>query len=313
MLTFSIGIPAFKSIFLKECIDSILNQTYTNFELIIIDDYSPESIDKIVASYSDSRLKYFRNDTNIGAENVVDNWNKCLEKSVGDYFILMGDDDRMEVDYLEEFIDLIYKYPDLDIYHCRSKIINEKSIPYSITPINPEYENIYDYLFSCLKNHRQQYISDFVYKSNTLKSNGGFYKLPLAWGSDYLSAYIACCTNGIAHTNKTVFNYRINQYSLTSTGNVFLKRKALIAYENWVSDFLDIIPTDTEDIFKRSLAHTAFIEYREGTKMSIIRQTLGQLKFTSCLTLLKSMKELQLSYSDILYALVEAIYHKSRK
>lgn len=313
MLTFSIGIPAFKSIFLKECIDSILNQTYTNFELIIIDDYSPESIDKIVASYSDSRLKYFRNDRNIGAENVVDNWNKCLEKSVGDYFILMGDDDRMEVDYLEEFIDLIYKYPDLDVYHCRAKIINEKSIPYSITPINPEYENIYDYLFSCLKNHRQQYISDFVYKSNTLKLNGGFYKLPLAWGSDYLSAYIACCTNGIAHTNKTVFNYRINQYSLTSTGNVFLKRKALIAYEKWVSDFLDVIPTDTENILKHSLAHAAFTEYREGTKMSIIRQTLGQLKFKSFLTLLKNMKELQLSYSDILYAFVEAIYHKSRK
>ena len=97
---FTIGIPAYKSTFLKECIDSILAQDYSNFELIIVNDASPEDIDSIVSSYNDKRIRYYKNERNFGAEHVVDNWNKCLAYATGDYFVLMGDDDKMELDFL---------------------------------------------------------------------------------------------------------------------------------------------------------------------------------------------------------------------
>ena len=121
-MKFSIGIPAYKAKFLKECVESILNQTYTDFELIIVNDASPENLDEIVLKFSDSRIRYYVNEINCGAENVVDNWNKCLEYSNGEFFILMGDDDIMHYNYLEEFERLIKKYPDLDIYHIPSPI-----------------------------------------------------------------------------------------------------------------------------------------------------------------------------------------------
>ena len=123
-MRFTIGIPAFKSAFIEVCITSILNQTFKDFELIIINDASPDPIDEIVSAYNDPRIKYFKNDRNTGAKDVVNNWNKCLQQATGDYFVLMGDDDKFESSYLEEFNSLINKYPDLDIYHCRSKIIN---------------------------------------------------------------------------------------------------------------------------------------------------------------------------------------------
>ena len=61
---FSITIPAYKRTYLQECIDSILGQTYTDFELIIVNDASPEDLDSIVNSFSDSRIRYYKNEKN---------------------------------------------------------------------------------------------------------------------------------------------------------------------------------------------------------------------------------------------------------
>ncbi|MGS3108146.1 glycosyltransferase, partial [Escherichia coli] len=88
-------------------IDSILSQTFKDFELIIVNDASPENLDSIISSYDDTRIRYYKNDKNCGAENVIDNWNKCLSFANGDYFILMGDDDKLDEDYLSEFNKII--------------------------------------------------------------------------------------------------------------------------------------------------------------------------------------------------------------
>ncbi|MBO0357500.1 glycosyltransferase [Hymenobacter sp. BT186] len=314
MIKFSIGIPAFKSVFLKECIDSILKQDYQYFELIIVDDCSPEPIDKIVSSYSDSRIKYFKNETNIGAEHVVDNWNICLEKSSGDYFILMGDDDKLQHNYLQEFIKLIKQHPGLSVYHCRSKIIDETSKPYSITSINPDYENVYDFILSCIKQHRHQYVSDFVYKTESLKARGGFYKLPLAWASDYLSAWIASIENGIAHTNITLFNYRMNRYSITSSNNIriiTLKTKALIQCNEWLQEFLETPPSDEDNFLKYSLIQVALAKKKKTDKISAIKQIIGLSNpFYGALNIIKARKELHITSSDILSAFISSIFSK---
>jgi len=64
---FSFVLPAYKATFLKEAIESILAQTYGDFELIIVDDASPEDLGSIVGSFHDSRISYHRNAVNIGA------------------------------------------------------------------------------------------------------------------------------------------------------------------------------------------------------------------------------------------------------
>ena len=122
---FSIAIPVYKGKYLKECISSILSQTYKNFELIIVNDFSPDDIDDIIRSFNDERISYYKNTKNIGLISLVKSWNVCLNNSKGDYFILIGDDDTIEKKFLEEFQkpDII-KYPNLDIYQCRCKIID---------------------------------------------------------------------------------------------------------------------------------------------------------------------------------------------
>src|SRR5690606_42120426 len=91
MVKFSICIPAYKSRFLQECIQSILRQTLDNLELIILNDCSPEPVEEIVFQFEDSRINYVKNSSNVGSLNLVDNWNKCLSLAQGEYIMIMGD------------------------------------------------------------------------------------------------------------------------------------------------------------------------------------------------------------------------------
>jgi len=236
---YSIGIPAYKASYLHECITSVLEQTFVDFELIVVNDNSPEDIESVVKTFNDSRIRYFKNDVNTGALHVVDNWNKCLSFATGEYFILMGDDDKMAPEFLDEFFNIQNKYPNLDVYHCRSSIIDEKSNVIGFTENRPEYESCYDAIVERLKRKRKQYISDFVYNTNTLKNNRGFYKLPLAWASDDISSYIAMGEKGIANINKPIFNYRRNSQTITSTGNAFYKMDAKLIEEKWLIDYIE--------------------------------------------------------------------------
>jgi Glycosyltransferases involved in cell wall biogenesis len=239
-MRFSIAIPAYKSQYLKQCIHSILNQTTPDLELIIVNDDSPFDIDSIVTQIHDPRIRYFKNDKNCGAENVVDNWNICLSYAQGEYFVLMGDDDEMLPDYLETFEKLILLYPNLNVYHCRSFIINEKSEKISLTPSWPEWESVYENIWHRMNGVRSQYISDFVYRTEHLRKQSGFHKQPLAWASDDITSFKAATKYGIAHTQNPVFCYRQTELTLSSSGSTQQKMKAIEEEEAWYNNFLSI-------------------------------------------------------------------------
>lgn len=244
---FSILIPAYKKRYLRECIDSILSQTYSNFEIIILNDDSPDGLDEVVENYRDERINYYCNPRNVGAVDVVDNWNKCLELSSGDYIICMGDDDKLRTDCLASYAHMIEAYPDISVFHTRSLIIDEESVPYALTAARAEYETVYDYMFNCLMNPTVQFVGDFLYKADDLKKNGGYYKFPLAWGSDYVTSYIAASKGGIVHTNVPLFCYRQNRQSITSGSYGDLKFAATKAKCSFLRTFIENLKPDTEE------------------------------------------------------------------
>lgn len=237
-IKFSILVPAFKARFLAECIDSILSQTYTNFELIIVNDASPENLGEIVSSYNDSRIQYYVNEKNCGAVNVVDNWNKCLSYANGDYVICMGDDDCLIECCLSEYAKLMEKYKDLGIYHAWTEVIDEHSEFLTMQQPRPEWESCLSLLWNRWNGRNRQYIGDFCFKRELLIKNGGFMKLPLAWASDDISAVIAAKRGGIANTQVPCFKYRQNRQTISSTGNVDIKMDAILAEKEWYENFI---------------------------------------------------------------------------
>lgn len=96
--------------YVVEAIDSMLAQTYTHFELIVLDDGSTDNSAKIIQSYSDKRIIYHKNEKNLGLAN---NLNVGLKMAKGKYIARMDGDDislperlQVQVDYLETHLDI---------------------------------------------------------------------------------------------------------------------------------------------------------------------------------------------------------------
>lgn len=108
---------------IKRTIESVLNQTYSNFLLIIVDDKSKDNTVKIIESFKDSRITLYKNETNLGFES---NWNKVLSKAVGDYVKLLPDDDTLSIDALELQIKVFEKYKNVILVGSRRNIVDEE-------------------------------------------------------------------------------------------------------------------------------------------------------------------------------------------
>ena len=253
-MKFSVTVPAYKAKYLKECIESVLAQTYRDFELLIVDDASPEDLKSIVKQFRDSRIRYYRNEKNCGAIDVVDNWNKCLEYAKGEWVICMGDDDKLLPNCLEEYAKLAEKHPQVQVMHGWTEIIDENSDFSNVTASRTECESAYSLIWHRWFSRDRQFVGDFAYKRETLKSIGGFYKLPMAWASDDITAITMAEFGGIANTQALVFQYRENSRTISSTGNVKVKMEAIRSEIKWYEEFFKRDVDDTLDLkYKQSL------------------------------------------------------------
>ncbi|MBB6327821.1 glycosyltransferase involved in cell wall biosynthesis [Algoriphagus iocasae] len=98
--------------YLNESISSILNQTYSDFELIIINDGSIDNSEEIILAYKDNRIRYFKNDQNRG---LIFSLNKGLSESNGDYIVRMDADDVCHPDRFKILFYLMEKNQDISI------------------------------------------------------------------------------------------------------------------------------------------------------------------------------------------------------
>ncbi len=108
---FSIGITTFNRVyFLKECIKTILEQEYKNFEVIIGNDFIYQELTEDILGYKDSRIKIINHKENIGP---IANANNLIALSKGNYFTLIADDDLHASKYFQVMHKAIlkYKYP----------------------------------------------------------------------------------------------------------------------------------------------------------------------------------------------------------
>jgi glycosyltransferase involved in cell wall biosynthesis len=110
----SVLIPTYNyACFLDKAIESILDQTYTNFELIIVDDLSEDNTDEVVNKYlGDKRISYHQNSYTHG---LPGNWNKCLSLANGEYIKFLMADDKLHPQLLEKFVAVLDKYPNVSL------------------------------------------------------------------------------------------------------------------------------------------------------------------------------------------------------
>ncbi len=305
---FSVTIPAYKDRYLKETIDSVLSQTYQNYEIIIVNDASPYNLDSIVSQYHDTRIRYFKNKKNCGARDVVDNWNICLGYATGEYLICMGDDDKLTPRCLQDFADLIGKYPNLDLYHARSEIIDDDSNFVCLLEERPEWESVYSLMY----NPRNTHLGDWLFKTETLRKNGGFYKFPFGWQSDDVSAFMAAATHGVANTKEPGFQYRGNRLSISYDMKCIEEKiEAVRSSVKWRLDFVDNHHPNSEDdkklvkLIKRDITKYERTEIDEMVEFDLRKNFKERVFFW-----LRKRKEHGISFVRIAKCMLKAIKYR---
>lgn len=110
-------VPCYKlAHLLPECVNSILAQTYRDFEVLIMDDCSPDNTPEVARSFADPRVKHVRNEPNLGH---LRNYNKGIELSRGEYIWLISADDRLRKPYaLEHYVDFMEAHPKIGFVFC---------------------------------------------------------------------------------------------------------------------------------------------------------------------------------------------------
>lgn len=310
MSLITVAIPVYKAKYLLSSIQSVLNQTYKIFELLIVNDCSKDNIKDIVKSLSDDRIRYFENKTNLGGVSLVKSWNKCLELAQGEFFVLLSDDDILEPTYLEILKNLADKYPSVNIFHCRPKLINENGDVIGYGSSCPEYETVYNFIWHRIMGFRLQFVSDFMLRTNRLHEIGGFYDLPLGWGSDDVTWYLMAKNGGIVSTALPLFNFRYSSLNISRTGNIEIRIDAIELYRKWMIKFLSEIEPKIND--EKSLQK----QIKENLDDDILRKKRylinillkGSINHNSLKTLLKFRNNRDIKNKTIFNILLKKIF-----
>lgn len=225
----TIAIPTYNGTYLKEAIQSAVNQTYKNIEIVIVNDCSPHDITPIVDSFKDDRIRYYVNEKNIGGKDLVAQWNKCLSLAKGHFFCLLCDDDIYDPQFVEVLLNLTERYPNVDVFRARAAIIDKDGHMTDIYPSSPEYEAVYDYMWQKWKGTRYQTISEILVKTSRAREVGGYVSLPRAWGSDSISVFLFGMQNGIASTTHILTRFRMSGENISSNFKKDSREKMLAA------------------------------------------------------------------------------------
>ena len=117
----SILIPVYnREKFIAECIQSALDQTYTDFEVVVVDNDSDDGTWEICQRFAalDQRVRVFRNDTNIGP---VRNWKRCVEEARGEFSKILFSDDCLEPNCLSQMVPKLDD-PVVALVYCAARI-----------------------------------------------------------------------------------------------------------------------------------------------------------------------------------------------
>ena len=210
---------------LKAQLSKILQQTFTSFEVIISDNDPDVAAKQVVENLNDKRLKYFSNAENIG---MIKSFNKSINRSTGQYVVMITDDDPVVPEMLAEFYDIVGQYPDYGIYcGCKRPGVEKSKI---------EIFNGNEFIFQLLSPDLTSNLlwSSCLLDKRILVNIGG---MP-DYGSPHLAdhAMLALCGsfNGGVMINK-MFSYLVAHDNNFSKSNIDLYLVACKGFYNLIT------------------------------------------------------------------------------
>ena len=169
----TIAIPTYNRAngYLGKALASTLKQTYQNIEIIVSDNCSTDNTETFVKGISDPRLRYFRHNKNIGANN---NFNYCLEQANGDYFLLLQDDDMIDNDFVEVCMTVANYSRDAGIIRTGTRLIDSEGKVIAESTNNVVGFSTEEFFLGWFAGKTALYLCSTLFHTKRLKEVGGF-------------------------------------------------------------------------------------------------------------------------------------------
>ena len=121
----TVGIPTFnRAGWLRESIESVLAQTFTDFRLIVSDNASDDDTPEVVRSFDDDRIHYVRSERNVGS---IGNLNRLIALAETEFLVLLPDDDVLYPGHLAAAVDVLERFETVGLVHSAFDLIDAQS------------------------------------------------------------------------------------------------------------------------------------------------------------------------------------------
>jgi len=246
--------------YLAKCIESILNQTYENFEFIIIDDNSSDLTVNIIKDYllRDSRIKFLENNKNLGATLT---FNRGLDIAKGKYIARMDSDDISFPDRFKKQVDIFESWHDLEVLGTGAVLIDHKENEIG----RKQFPSNFKKISNIIKTGVPVFDPSVMMRSSTLKEINGFDNR-LAPADDYhLWLTLFKQKKIISNIDDYLIKYRLHDSNLSKVASREQLQKSFLALKIYNSNF------STDEFFnqKNHLDLTSFeellIKYWDGS------------------------------------------------
>jgi glycosyltransferase involved in cell wall biosynthesis len=211
--------------YLSQQLDSLINQTHTNIEIVVVDDCSKDRTVEILKHYQNkfSNIKLLVNEKNLGVNKTFE---KAIENCIGEYISLCDQDDIWMLNKIETLVNEVGKE---DAYYSNSLLVDEfgnsTGIDFkSIMVMQSYYTGIPFLLSNCVPGHT------ILVKTNFVKS---LLPIPANTFFDLWIGFAAAATNGIKFIDKILVHYRQHSTNVVGTKKSTNKKKKKTANEEF--------------------------------------------------------------------------------
>lgn len=217
--------------YVKQCVNSILNQTLNAFNLIVLDNCSTDGTLKWIQSLTDERIIIYPSAIPLSIE---ENWARIITVPKNEFITLIGHDDILRPDYLKTINELVNKFPEATLYQTHFSFINDKGNIIRNCKLMQEKEDGQQFLQSILQNKIDIVGTGFMMRSKDYDELGGIpiYYPNLLFADFELWLHLTD-KNCKATAAEEGFYFRLHQSTTTSSSNI----KYQIAFEKFL-DFL---------------------------------------------------------------------------
>lgn len=251
----SILMPVYNTApYLREAMDSLLSQTFSDFELIVLNDCSPDNAEEILDTYNDPRIVRYRGEKNVGLSNVL---NVGIGMARGKYIARMDSDDISLPNRLQVQVDYLEAHPEINLISVGMQLFGAKEEVW-IREQNPEKVKI-NALFQSPVLHASS-----MWRKASFEKHGLRYRQEMVPSEDY-DLWTRALTKGLALTNlsEVLYKYRIHPTQATyNLGKV--ENKVLEVRKNYIHAVLPSVSEKDLEAFPKKIWPVFFANLKVG-------------------------------------------------